>query len=226
MHSARRTSRMPVRRLTLAVLVAIALGIGVTSPDTVAASSGVGGLSRTEDLAFQPCRMSMAPEHERAARSANLGCPTEIASPIEAVEQFFELGVMLWRGDSRTIYVLSSQGVGAYAAWDRSGDVERAKAGAGDDSAWRSFADTYYEGQAEVAGFGPPDERLQEPVRGFGKLWREQLSGPTARLGWATTYERRVWAAVQQFERGLVFRTETGRVYVLRQNGTWASIRG
>lgn len=160
----------------------------------------------------------------RGWRSGDLGCPREVASPIEAVEQFFELGVMLWRSDERTIYVLSSQGDAALYSLDGSTGSEHLKA-SGDDPAWRSFADTYYEGQPEYAGYSPPDERLQEPVRGFGKVWREQLGGPSARLGWATTYERRVWAAVQSFERGLIVRTDTGRVYVLRRNGTWASYR-
>ena len=170
------------------------------------------------------CRLAPAPEHVRATRSADLGCPTEVASPIESVEQFFELGVMLWRSDTRTIYVLSSQGGTAFYATDRAPGFEQVKADQ-DDPAWRSFPDAFAEGQSEAAGLWPPDERLQEPVRGFGKVWREQLGGPSARLGWATTYERRVWSAVQSFERGLVIRTDTGRVYVLRSNGTWSSTR-
>lgn len=164
-----------------------------------------------------------APEHARGWRAADLGCPTEVAGPIEAVEQFFELGVMLWRSDERTIYVLSSQGSAAFTSLDRSTGSEHLKAS--DDPAWRSFPDHYDEGQPEYAGYSPPDERLQEPVRGFGKVWREQLGGPAARVGWATTYERRVWAAVQSFERGLIIRTDAGRVYVLRRNGAWTSYR-
>ena len=172
----------------------------------------------------QPCRIAPA-DHARGWRSGELGCPTDVASPIEAAEQFFELGVMLWRGDVRTVYVLSSQGGSAFYSVGQSTGFENTKVSGAEDPAWRSFPDSFQEGQPEYAGFTPPDERLQEPVRGFGKVWREQLGGPSARLGWATTYERRVWAAVQSFEHGLIIRTDTGRVYVLRGNGTWASYR-
>ena len=193
---------------------------------TVAAGAGLSDRVETASAeSAQPCHIAPAPEHVRGWRSADLGCPTEVASPIEAVEQFFEVGVMLWRSDVRTVYVLSSQGGSAFYSLNRPSDSDYLKAAVSDDPGWRPFPDHYYEGQPEYAGYSPPDERLQEPVRGFGKVWREQLGGPSARLGWATTHERRVWAAVQAFERGLIVRTDNGRVYVLRNNGTWASYR-
>ena len=199
---------------TSAVLVGVAVVVATAGPIE----------SDTAETA-QPCRIAAAPEHARGWRAADLGCPTEVASPIEAVEQFFELGIMLWRSDFRTIYALTSQGSTAVYASDRPTGFDQAKVTGADDPAWRSFPDYYHEGQPEYAGHAPPDERFQEPVRGFGKVWREQLGGPSARLGWATTYERRVWAAVQSFERGLILRTDAGRVYVLRNNGTWVSYR-
>ena len=217
--------------VTLLAAILGSLAAAIAGPvERAAASSG----EAPSGEAARQCRIAPASEHVRGWREGDLGCPTDVASPIEAVEQFFELGVMLWRSDVRTVYVLSSQGGTAFYSFDRQGSGEsldrqgsgeQRKASGADDPAWRSFPDHYSEGQPEYAGYSPPDERLQEPVRGFGKVWREQLGGSSARIGWATTYERRVWAAVQSFERGLIVRTDTGRVYVLHTNGTWVSYR-
>ena len=71
--------------------------------------------------------------------------------------------------------------------------------------------------RSHLAGFSG----LLEPVRGFGKVWREQLGGPQARIGWATDKERGVYSQVLAFERGEMLHVE-GRVYVLyRDSGTW-----
>ena len=215
-HRPRGSVRTRFRHPLLAALlvgIAVIAAVQIVPADTAQAESA------------QPCRVAPAPEHARGWKFGDLGCPSDVASPVEAAEQFFELGVMLWRGDVRTIYALSSQGGAAFSSLGVPPDRGDLKASGADDPAWRSFPDLFYEGQPEYAGYTSPDERLQEPVRGFGKVWREQLGGPSARLGWATTYERRVWAAVQPFERGLILRTDTGRVYVLRNNGTWASYR-
>lgn len=57
--------------------------------------------------------------------------------------------------------------------------------------------------------------------RGFGKVWREQLGGPQARIGWATDKERGFYSQVLAFERGEMLHAE-GRVYVLyRDSVTW-----
>lgn len=80
-----------------------------------------------------------------------------------AAYQPFEGGHMVWRSDTREIYVLY-----------HNGDHE-------------TYADTWQESELiEIEGTPPPG--LQAPVRGFGKLWASQ-PGASERLGWATAAE-------------------------------------
>ena len=80
---------------------------------------------------------------------------------------------MIWRGDDHTILVLL------------------------DNGAWQRFDDRWQEGQpAADPGLAPPAGLLQ-PVRGFGKVWREQLGGPNAATGWATRPEEAMAGTVQ-----------------------------
>jgi hypothetical protein len=104
-------------------------------------------------------------------------------------DQIFENGRMFWREDEQAIYVLYR------------------------DNTWEVFPDTFVEGQAESdSSLTAPANRLQ-PIRGFGKVWREQ---PVVRerLGWATAREVGYPAAVHPFERGFLVRVG-GLVYAL-----------
>ena len=133
---------------------------------------------------------------QAASLRNTLGCPTELERTTWSVEEHFQYGYMYWREDISWIYVLY------------------------DDHTWQDFRDTFREGQTESVGYVPPSGLL-EPVRGFGKVWREQLGGPQARIGWATDKERGVYSQVLAFERGEMLHVE-GRVYVLyRDSGTW-----
>jgi hypothetical protein len=59
-------------------------------------------------------------------------------------------------------------------------------------------------------------------VRGFGKLWREELDGPVSTLGWATAPERGMVLLIQGFAKGLVlYSMDDGRLLVLYSDGTW-----
>jgi hypothetical protein len=62
---------------------------------------------------------------------------------------------------------------------------------------------------------------LVKPVRGFGKVWRDQPGG-CAKLGAATGNERGAFAVpVQRLERGLMMGGAQGEVYVLFADNTW-----
>jgi hypothetical protein len=104
-------------------------------------------------------------------------------------DQIFENGRMFWREDEQAIYVLHR------------------------DNTWEVFADTFVEGEAESdPSLTAPANRVQ-PIRGFGKVWREQPA-LRERLGWATAREVGYPAAVHPFERGFLVRVG-GLVYAL-----------
>ncbi len=139
------------------------------------------------------------PAGELAATQARFGLGCAVAPPTFGwtAEQFFERGVMLWREDTRTIYVLSAEGT------------------------WQQYQDHYYEGQAERFGLYPPLPWLREPTRGFGLVWRERLGGAQAAIGWATNEEQGLTAVVQVFENGLAVHNAAGRTFVLLKDRSW-----
>ncbi|MBS1250972.1 MAG: hypothetical protein MAG451_00001 [Anaerolineales bacterium] len=104
---------------------------------------------------------------------------------------------MMWRGDTRTIYVLYD------------GDAP----GASGRRSWDGFEDTWTPDQPESdPALQPPPDR-QQPVRGFGKVWRTQ-PGVRERLGWALAPEEAYASPIQAFERGAVVGLGSS-VYVL-----------
>jgi hypothetical protein len=122
-------------------------------------------------------------------------------------EQRFEKGRMIWDSSQQEIVVLLDSGT------------------------WQAFADTWdpdtdpdYDPQL------PPPPR--QPQRGFGKVWREQLGGPGAAIGWAVENERPVAGWRQPFARGLLFWTDAtapgattpGTAYLLYQDSTWQAV--
>jgi|FLYN01.1.fsa_nt_gi hypothetical protein len=94
--------------------------------------------------------------------------PTPTINQITVAEQVFEHGRMFWIEPTRQIWVLviESEGRGV----------------------WKVYEDTFSEGEPEMdPSIVPPPNRLQ-PMRGFGKLWRENPEVKEA-LGWAVTPE-------------------------------------
>jgi uncharacterized protein with LGFP repeats len=59
-------------------------------------------------------------------------------------------------------------------------------------------------------------------VRGFGKLWREQLGGAGSSLGWATAPERGTALLIQDFSEGTLLYSDDGALWALYRDGTWA----
>jgi len=94
-----------------------------------------------------------------------------------AALQPFQFGTMVWRSDTRQIYVLYGDGSCAI------------------------FDDTWTEGQPEWDASISAPEGLIQPKRGFGKVWREQ-EGVRDRLGWALVEEQGHTVIVQSFEHG------------------------
>ena len=67
-------------------------------------------------------------------------------------------------------------------------------------TSYRQFADTWDASQPASGGLVPPAELL-EPMRGFGKVWRE-TPDVRAQLGWATTPEAADRADAQGWSSG------------------------
>jgi photosystem II stability/assembly factor-like uncharacterized protein/DNA-binding beta-propeller fold protein YncE len=139
--------------------------------------------------------------------STRLGCPTQAAEQVTLAEQPFEHGRMIWDSSTGQIYVLGQAGT------------------------WQAFDDSFVEGldQAWDPALPPPP---QQPQRGFGKVWREQLGGTQASIGWALENERAVSGWRQPFDRGLLVWTDAtlngatgpGTATLLYDDGAWQAI--
>ena len=125
-----------------------------------------------------------------------VGCPLEQEKGVFVAEQFFQKGYMFWRNDTRQIYVMMN------------------------DGRWSVYSDTWNEGDPSPTSTPPPPAGLVEPVRGFGKVWREQ-KGVRDGLGWATERERGFDGSVQPFERGAMLLSDRRFIFVLSTDGTW-----
>jgi hypothetical protein len=129
-----------------------------------------------------------------------LGCASEAGQTVDMAVQPFERGLMFWRQDERQIYVLQ------------------------EDGSWHAHADTWAEGQPDRDPALVPPKGLYQPVRGFGVVWREELDGPEAPVGWATAPEHSFASLVQLFTNGLLLQGESGVIYILYADGTWGSL--
>lgn len=140
-----------------------------------------------------------------------LGCPS--GNPPDTVQvqtayQVFERGGMLWiAGSPNQIYALFSDGT------------------------YQRFADSFDENVDPESGGETPPSGLQEPTRGFGKVWRT-FANVKGNLGWALTIEIADSATSQAFTRGMMlFVPARGDILALMADsggntGTWKSIAG
>ncbi len=94
--------------------------------------------------------------------------PDVVKGAIYVAEQRFEQGWMFWLQPVGQIWVLSVNA-----------DNERI---------WAIYSDTFVEGEVEIDPEIVPPEEMFQPVRGFGKLWRENPEVREA-LGWALDNE-------------------------------------
>lgn len=127
------------------------------------------------------------------------GCPTSEAEVGNGAIQPFTNGTMIWTSESDEepayIYVLVSDGT------------------------WQKFEDEWEEGDVEDADLTPPAGAI-EPKRGFGLVWRNELGGPDATIGWGLVEEAAQEVAVQSFGDDTAL-ASNGQVFWLSGNGTW-----
>jgi hypothetical protein len=101
------------------------------------------------------------------------GCPyaPPVASP--AAVQHFERGAMLWLQATNSVYVLLNE-MNTYT---------------NDINLFLRFEDTFKEGMIESDLYVKPPEGKFQPIRGFGKVWRENPRVMN-QLGWAVDKEQ------------------------------------
>jgi serine/threonine protein kinase len=124
---------------------------------------------------------------------SRLGCVQGSAYATNAAEELFQSGRMYWREDDDRIYALYNNGQ------------------------WEVHRDTWNEGDPDYScgtAATPPT-----PVRGFGRAWCNFASIRNG-LGNATEGERGLGITVQQFDNGVIVRTDN-RTLVLYNDQTW-----
>ncbi len=130
-----------------------------------------------------------------------VGLPLAIETKVGGTYQRFEGGLMVWREDTATIYVLF----------------------AGEPGIWYAFADGWTTGMEPGGGDGPAAGQVK-PQRGFGKVWREQPE-VQKRLGYALSADEiGTTLVIQPFEHGLMlWTTASGKplISVLYENNTY-----
>lgn len=100
-------------------------------------------------------------------------CPDSAPLATAAAEETFQNGRMIWLKEIRAGQTVVANVIFAVYA----------------DGTWQRFADTWNETLPASDPAIIPPSGLYQPVRGFGKVWRENSSVRT-KLGWATTQEK------------------------------------
>jgi hypothetical protein len=127
--------------------------------------------------AVQSVRIEWACEHEYFFTPAPERCPLGPATFSWAAEQRFEGGRMIWLEADHAIYVFYDEPpLGSEGA--------------------QQFQDTWTPAEPESDVTIVPPEGLHQPVRGFGKVWRE-FPQVRERLGWALAPEQGFEGALQ-----------------------------
>jgi len=140
---------------------------------------------------------------------ALIGCPASAtAISLTTAVQTFEQGMMLYlSGSPGTIYALAN------------------------DGRFRRFDDRWLQGVDPEDGPEVAPFNLFEPVRGFGKIWRENPD-VRATLGWGTNAEAGAEGSYVPFDRGrMLYLPQRGEILVLVDDpggfsGTWRAQPG
>lgn len=142
--------------------------------------------------------------------SAQLGWGTAAGQSMFMAWQPFEHGAMVWLSaavpgsgiDGPTVLVMI------------------------DEDGWQAIPDTWDESQPESDPSLTAPAGLVQPIRGFGKVWREQ-PGVREGLGWGLAAEAGFDGLVQAFEHGLMVNVNA-RTYALigdERGSTWRVVQ-
>lgn len=120
-----------------------------------------------------------------AQAKAALRCPQGDPQSVNGVWQVFERGVMFWRESDKSIFVISDSATRQGQATDK----------------WWHMADTWVDGEPDSDPGLVPPAGLKQPVRGFGKIWRNNGFVRQA-IGWAVSDETPFTSHWLTFEGG------------------------
>jgi len=184
-------------------LPATSLVSGAATTPVPPATAGPGPSATPKPAGLQPtptagpCEQPLTgADAELNAEGLGIGCPRGAPVPVFAARQHFQKGQMIWREDQQWIYVLYN------------------------DGRWEGYADRWIEGDPEDDPALIPPEGLQQPIRGFGRVWRENLGGAKAPIGWAQEKEQGQTAQIQEWDYGIVLRFG-GEDIILLDRGAW-----
>lgn len=125
-------------------------------------------------------------------------CPTTQTANVASAYQSFQSGRMVWRGDTRQIYVLYNNGTA------------------------QVFSDTY-NGET-ITPQNPPDPSLRQPMNGFGWLWQND-STLRAAIGWANDVEASYNSTYETTSINRVYFTFPNNTIVRLENSSiWTTI--
>jgi hypothetical protein len=171
------------------------------SASSASSDSGPGGVAYSTVPTWSGAnRASQALLESNAEVGNRLGAPagSERLTPI--AEQAFQGGAMLFRADTNQIFILVRG-----------------------NERWLEYANAWRPGDVlPSVGVRPPG--TYEPLRGFGKTWRDQPA-VQLQLGWPVYEERGSVGLVQAFERGTLVHSFYGVTYVLFGDGSWRTLR-
>jgi hypothetical protein len=152
------------------------------------------------------------------------GCPYRPAVVVGGAEEAFEHGRMLWLAPIPAANTPSgtAQGAAIYVLYD---------AGVMDAwGVWQKYDDAWTAGEPESDPTLQPPAGLYQPVRGFGKLWRE-TPGLRDKLGWAKAPEQGYNDSAYQAQLrpgnppgDLYLRAANSAIIYLQVDGYWWSI--
>ena len=159
---------------------ATAATVSEETPLPSAAPTGCQGV----DLALQGTLDSA----EAMGYGLKMGCPTSAAYTVQGAIQPFSGGIMLWRADTRKIYVLRT--------------IDQASG----QAVLITYDDLWQEGMPEKPQGcdSTPPSGLFLPIRGFGKVWCDNSLINT--MGWGTFKEMGATLVGQDMAGGVLMR--------------------
>lgn len=148
-----------------------------------------------------PCTQTLDPlEQDALSQAPGLHCPAGEGETLYTASQPFEHGRMIWLSNEARIYVLYN------------------------DGRWQAFEDTFAEGEPELDSTLLPPDGLLQPVRGFGKIWREALGGADAQIGWGLAPEKGLNATVQPWQGGIIITYAIDDRIAILADGGWQTL--